>query len=141
VTRLTRRRAVAASVAALAGASGCGRLEPDGGRTGTEITAAFVSNNYPEPRTVSVVFERSGDVAYWRQFSLPAHAPDADTGTRTAIPVDSLTDEPVVWTVRAFNHQTERHASATFGADVDPESMVDVEVSSDDRLVIWNGTE
>jgi hypothetical protein len=138
--RPTRRQALASAVAGLAGLSGCSLLESGDTRTGTEIISAHVSSRLQEPRRVSVLFERDGGVVYWRRFSVPAYDPEDDVLGSTDVPVDSLTDEPAVWTVRAFNHHTEQYTNATYGPDVDPEIRINVNITEDDALEIWKGT-
>lgn len=139
-SRYSRREVLAATTASFIGLTGCNQLQSSNRRSGTTIISAHISSRTPEPRTVSVLFERDTEVVYWRQFSVSAYDPENDELGGASVPVDSLTEKPSVWIVRAFNHHTGKFTSVTLGREVDPEIRVQVSIAEDDALTILNST-
>lgn len=132
--RPSRRQFLAASVAGLAGLTGCNQLQST--PTGVTIIDAHISNLYSEPRTLSVAFERDGELVYWRQFHVDGTDPDADVQSGADIPLDSLGNDPAVWTVEVLNTNTGKHRIAEIAEARDSKVRLEIEINRNDRVVI-----
>ncbi|MFC3478517.1 hypothetical protein [Halobacterium litoreum] len=101
------------------------------------IIDASISNWYPEPRELSISFERDGDLVYWRQFDVEANGANDNGLGSTDLPVDELSDEPSVWTVNALNVDSGNYRTATLSDDRATELRLEVSIEDDDQIAFF----
>lgn len=136
VPHLSRRSFVTASALALAGLAGCTQRQIDDSTQGTSIVEAHISNRHPEPRVVSVSFERDGEIPYWENLRVEGFDAEANAQGTTSIPVESFADEPAVWTIESLNTHSSEFATSRVGEDESPEIRVDITVHDDGGIDI-----
>ncbi|WP_143052114.1 hypothetical protein [Halobacterium jilantaiense] len=85
------------------------------------------------------MFERDGEIEYWRTFDVPADDPEDDSGGSTNLPVEAIENTAAIWTVRAFNHHTEQHTTAVLEDETEDEVRVRVHLPRDGEIQIWKG--
>jgi hypothetical protein len=104
-----------------------------------EITGGSISSEIPERRTVSVIFEREGEIEYWQKFDVPGDDPEDDSGGSANLPFEGISNTPAIWTVRAFNHHTENYTSFVLEDKSEDKVRVNIHLPQDGQIQIWKG--
>jgi len=137
--KASRRQFLGVAAAGLVGVTGCSQFQSSPEPELTTIVDAYINNRYPEPRELSISFERDGDLVYWRQFDVEANGANDDGVGSTDVPVEELSDEPSVWTVKVLNADSGNFRTATLSDDRSTEIRLKITIEDDDGIGILTG--
>ncbi len=120
----------------LVGLAGCTQSRDDSDSEAAPLASAYVSNEYPEERTLSVSLERDGELVYWENVTADAYDAEGDGLGSYQIPVDEFDTSPAVWTLEVLHTHTGEFWVVELGADELTELGLRINIARDDDLEI-----